>query len=136
MPHVSNHSSQHTHMNLPEKNLYQQIHPARLIADWATGLYACYLLWQQELVTAMIVAFIPSLIISLIIVRFGDLEKIKNSPFGRYYKRTYNKSIDIIRFGGFVIMAGGSWGQSYQAVGAGLSIIIGTWTYGLFSSKK
>jgi hypothetical protein len=47
-------------MNLPEKNLYQQIHPARLTADWATGLYACYLLWQQELVTAMIVAFIPS----------------------------------------------------------------------------
>ena len=122
-------------MNLPEKNLYQQIHPVRLLSDWSTGLYACYLLWQQELVPAMIVAFIPSLIVSLIIVRFVDLEKIKNSPFGRYYKRTYNKTVDLIRFGGFVVMAGGSWGQSFPALGVGLAIIIGTWVYGLFKKK-
>ena len=122
-------------MNLPEKNLYQQIHPARLIADWSTGLYACYLLWHQELIPAMIVAFIPSLIISLIIVRFVDLEKTKNSAFGRYYKRTYTKTVDLIRFGGFVIMAGGSWGQSLPTLGIGLAVIIGTWTYGLFLKK-
>lgn len=122
-------------MNLPEKNLYQQIHPARLLSDWATGLYACYLLWQQEIIAAVVLAFIPSLIVSLIIVRFVDLEKVKNSPFGRYYKRTYNKTVDIIRFGGFVVMAGGSWSHSFPAVGIGLAIIIGTWTYGLFSKQ-
>ena len=122
-------------MNIPEKNLYQQIHPVRLLTDWATGLYACFLLWQQELVSAMVIAFIPSLIVSLIIVRFVDLERTKNSPFGRYYKRTYTKTIDLIRFGGFVVMAGGSWGQSLPAVGIGLVIIIGTWTYGLFYKK-
>ena len=84
----------------------------------------------------MVIAFIPSLIVSLIIVRFVDLEKIKNSQFGRYYKRTYTKTVDLIRFGGFVVMAGSSWEQSLPAVGIGLAIIIGTWTYGLFSSKK
>ncbi len=122
-------------MNLPEKNLYQQIHPARLLADWTTGLYACYLIWHQEIIPAVVVAFIPSLIVSLIIVRFVDLERIKNSPFGRYYKRTYTKTVDLIRFGGFVVMAGGSWDQSLPIVAAGLAIIIGTWTYGLFSRK-
>lgn len=122
-------------MNIPEKNLYQQIHPARLVTDWTTGLYACYLLWHQELIPALISAFIPSLIVSVFIVRFVDLEKVKNSLFGRYYKRTYNRTVDLIRFGGFVVMAAGSWQLSLPTAGAGLAIILGTWTYGLFTKK-
>lgn len=123
-------------MNLQEKNLYQQIHPARLLTDWATGIYGCYLLWQHELVPALVVAFIPSLIISLIVVRFTDLEKIKNSRFGRYFNRTYNKKIDLTRFGGFIIMAAGSWNQMLVIAGFGLVVIIGTWVYGLFYTAK
>lgn len=119
-------------MNMPEKNLYQQIHPLRLATDWVTGFSACYLLWQQQMVSAIIVAFLPSLVVSLIIVRFADLHKIKQSPFGRYHKRTYTKTVDLIRFGGFVIMAAGSWIMQLPVAGAGLAVIIGTWTYGLF----
>ncbi len=122
-------------MNLPEKNLYQQIHPARLITDWVTGFYACYLCWQHELVPALVVAFIPSLVVSLIVVRFADLEKIRNSPFGRYFKRTYNKKIDFIRFGGFIIMAAGSWNNMLFIAGFGLIVIVGTWVYGMFDKK-
>ncbi|MFZ4620718.1 MAG: hypothetical protein ACOYNS_09175 [Bacteroidota bacterium] len=122
-------------MTLIEKNLYSQIHPLRLFTDWVTGLYACYLLWYQELIPAMITAFIPSLIVSLVIVRFVNLEKVKNSPFGRYFKRTYNRTIDLTRFGGFVIMACASWMQFLPAVAVGLAVIIGTWTYGLFAKK-
>ena len=123
-------------MNLPEKNLYQQIHPARLITDWSTGLYACYMVWNQEIIPAVILAFIPSLIVSLIIVKFGDLEKTKNSAFGKYYKRIYNRTVDLIRFAGFVIMAGGSWSHSFPTIGVGLAVIVGTWMYGLFSPKQ
>jgi hypothetical protein len=122
-------------MTLIEKNLYSQIHPVRLFTDWTTGLYAVYLLWYQDLVAAMITAFIPSLIVSLVIVRFVDLEKVKNAPFGRYFKRTYNRTIDLTRFGGFIIMCGGAWMQVAPAVAVGLAVIIGTWTYGLFTKK-
>ena len=122
-------------MNLQEKNLYQQIHPARLLTDWSTGLYACYLFWQQELVPGIILAFIPSLVISLIIVRFADLEKLKNSSFGKYFKRTYNRTVDLVRFGGFGLMAVASWQQSFPALCAGLAVIIGTWSYGLLWKK-
>ena len=123
-------------MTLLEKNLYQQIHPLRLFTDWTSGLYACYLFWNQELIPGLVLAFGPSLIVSLIILRFTDLEKLKNSRFGRYYKRTYNKTVDFTRFGGFVVMAAGSWNQTIQIVGVGLIIIIGTWTYGIFQVKK
>ncbi len=122
-------------MTLLEKNLYQQIHPVRLLTDWSSGLYACYLFWHQLLVEGILAAFVPSLIVSLIILRFTDLEKLKNSTFGRYYKRTYTKAIDFTRFGGFAVMAAGSWNQSIQIAGIGLIIIIGTWTYGMFQTK-
>ena len=120
-------------MNLLEKNLYQQIHPARLFTDWASGFVACYLFWEHDLVFALIVAFIPSLIVSLIVVRFANLEKLKNSPFGKYHKRFYNKTIDAVRLAGFIVMAGGSWFQFFEIAGAGLAIILWTWLYGLFT---
>jgi hypothetical protein len=80
-------------MNLIEKNLYQQIHPLRLAVDWSSGFAACYLFWQQEIAGGLIVAFIPSLFASMIVMRFVDLERTKNSAFGRYYKRTYKLSV-------------------------------------------
>ncbi len=123
-------------MNMLEKNLYQQIHPARLTTDWVTGLYACYLLWHQEMVPAIVVAFLPSLVVSLFIVRFVDLNTIKQSSFGRYYKRTYSKTVDLIRFAGFVLMAAGAWINLLPVIGAGLAVIIGTWTYGLFFKRE
>lgn len=119
-------------MNLPEKNLYQQIHPVRLAVDWITGFASCYLFWKQDAVGAVIVAFGPSLLVSLVIVRFADLEPLKNSAFGRYFKRTYNRTADLIRFGGFIIMAVSSWFQDLRFAGVGLIVIIATWTYGLF----
>jgi hypothetical protein len=122
-------------MTLLEKNLYQQIHPVRLLTDWSSGIYACYLFWNHLLIEGIVAAFVPSLIVSLIILRFADLEKLKNSQFGRYYKRTYNRTVDIVRFVGFVVMAAGSWNQSLQIAGVGFIIIIGTWTYGMFQTK-
>ncbi|MFA6440653.1 MAG: hypothetical protein WCX28_15215 [Bacteriovoracaceae bacterium] len=123
-------------MNLIEKNLYQQIHPVRLAVDWLSGFTACYLFWQKEIAGGLIIAFIPSLIVSLVVMRFIDLEKVKGSTFGRYYKRTYKQSLDILRLGGFVVMAVGSWNHSLLTAAVGLVFIIGTWTYGLFNSKK
>ncbi len=122
-------------MNLIEKNLYQQIHPLRLATDWLSGFAACYLLWQKEIAGGIIIAFIPSLFVSLVVMRFVDLEKVKNSAFGRYYKRTYKQLLDTLRLAGFAVMAIGSYNQSLPAAGAGLLLIIGTWTIGIFQKK-
>jgi len=123
-------------MTLQEKNLYQQIHPVRLTTDWTTGIAACYLFWIHELWLGVILSFAPSLVISLLVIRFADLEKIKSSTFGAYFKRTYNRTVDLIRFAGFVILAGGSWFHFTQAIAAGFLIIVGTWIYGLFFVQK
>ncbi|MBI2427536.1 MAG: hypothetical protein HYV29_01820 [Ignavibacteriales bacterium] len=122
-------------MTLQEKNLYQQIHPARLITDWAAGIAACYLFWQNDIWLGVAISFVPSLIVSLLVIRFADLEKIRQSTFGDYFKRTYSKRVDLIRFAGFVVTAGASWWQNIPGVAAGIVIIIATWTYGLMIKK-
>lgn len=122
-------------MTLQEKNLYQQSHPVRLITDWATGIGACYLFWQKEIWLGAAIAFLPSLIVSLFVIRFANIEKLADSRFGKYFKRTYNKKVDLIRFGGFVVMAGASWWENIPGIAVGFVIIIGTWTYGLFLKK-
>lgn len=123
-------------MNFKEKALYQQIHPLRLITDWGSGLYACYCFWDQQMLLGIAMMFVPSLVVSLFVTRFGDLEKLKNSSFGKYYQRIYSKSIDLIRFIGFIIMAAGSWIHQWELLFGGLAIILYTWVFGIFSSKK
>lgn len=122
-------------MTLQEKNLYQQIHPVRLLTDWTSGIAAFVLFWNHELWVGVVLSFIPSLIVSLFVIRFADLEKIRQSAFGEYYKRTYNKKVDLIRFLGFVVASGASWWQYIPGIVIGLLIIIATWTYGLILKK-
>jgi hypothetical protein len=122
-------------MTLQEKNLYQQIHPARLITDWVSGIAAWYLFWQNDIWFGVALSFGPSLIVSLLVIRFADLDKVKNSPFGEYFKRTYNKKVDLIRFAGFVIAAGASWWQNIPGIAVGIAVITATWTYGLVVKK-
>lgn len=123
-------------MTLQEKNLYQQIHPLRLATDWLTGIGACWLFWQRDIWSGVALSFLPSLIVSLLVIRFADLEKIMNSPFGNYFKRTYNKKVDLIRFAGFVVMAGASWWQNIPGIAVGFAVIVGTWTYGIFQKRS
>lgn len=123
-------------MTLQEKNLYQQIHPARLLTDWATGIAALYLFWQNDIWLGVALSFAPSLIVSLLVIRFADLEKTRNSRFGEYFKRTYNKKVDLIRFAGFLVAAGASWWHSIPGIAVGIVIITATWIYGIFPKRS
>jgi hypothetical protein len=123
------------HMTLQEKNLYQQIHPARLITDWSSGIAACVMFWMHEFWLGILLSFIPSFIVSLFVIRLADLDSLKTTRFGRYYQRTYNRTVDLVRFAGFVITAAACWWNFIAGIIAGVMIILATWMYGLFVKK-
>lgn len=107
-----------------------------MLVDWSSGITACYFFWEKEIVAGALIAFLPSLIVSLIVVRFANLEKLKNSSFGRYYQRNYSKTVDLIRFVGFITMATGSWYHAVPFIATGFLVIISTWMYGLLPTKR
>ena len=107
-----------------------------MAADWGGGIYACYCFWQKNILLGMVMMFVPSLIVSVFITRSADLERIKASAFGKYYARIYTKTIDTVRFGGFMLMAFGSWAHAWILIGGGIAVITYTWIYGLFQSPQ
>jgi len=96
-------------MNTREKSLYHQIHPLKLATDWSTGLIALYLLWQHDLLPALVVAFVPSVIVSLVLMQWVNLGAYKQSSFGAYISRYMTRLMETIRVAGYVVMAIGAW---------------------------
>ncbi len=123
-------------MNSQEKSLYHQIHPAKLFVDWSTGLIALYFFWQQDFIAAVIIAIVPSVVTSLIIVRFTDLEPYKQSAFGQYVKQYMTQAMQAIRLLGYLVMAIGAWYHLLWLIPAGLLVIVFGWLRGVLFPQK
>jgi hypothetical protein len=90
-------------MTTNEKTLYHQIHPLKLAADISTSIVSTYFVWHHELLAAAISAFVPAIIASWFIIRFFDVEWLKESRLGRYIRRTMMRPIEAWRFSGQII---------------------------------
>jgi hypothetical protein len=124
-------------MNLEEKYLYHQIHPLKLFTDWSTGIIALYPLWQHKLALALVIALIPPPIASFLLMRFADLEKYKESAFGKYIRKYMTRQVEAIRFAGYIIMAVGAWTHIIWFIPVGLVIILFGWLRGrIFPGKS
>lgn len=123
-------------MNTEEKYLYHQIHPLKLFTDWSTGIVALYPLWQHSLALALVIALIPPPIVSFTLMRFADLEKYKESAFGKYVRKYMTRSMEVIRFTGYGLMVVGAWYHILWLIPVGLTIILLGWLKGrIFPSK-
>ncbi len=123
-------------MTLQEKSLYHQIHPVKLFADWSTGILALHLFWGQNLAAALLIAFVPSILVSLYIIRFVNLERYRQSSFGRYISRYMTRPIEAIRFAGYAMMAIGAWYHLVWLMPLGLLVILLAWLRGVIFPVK
>ena len=71
-------------MTLNERALYHQIHPLKLATDWGTAFGAAFLFWQHRPGFAPLLGFIPSVVVSIVLITWIDLERYRDSSFGRY----------------------------------------------------
>ena len=118
-------------MNLEEKILYHQIHPLKLFTDWSSGIIALYPFWQHYLVLGLIIALVPAPIVSFLLVRFANLEKYKESSFGKYIRKYMTRQAEVVRFAGYALMAVGAWYHVIWLILLGLIIILFGWFRGL-----
>ena len=118
-------------MTLQEKILFHQIHPAKLITDGGAGLLALYFFWQKELLLALLLALLPSLVVSILLIRFANLEKYRESSSGMYIQRYMNHPLELIRLSGYVLMALGAWYHVIWPIPFGFSAILLAWLRGV-----
>jgi hypothetical protein len=117
-------------MTFREKLLYHQVHPAKIIIDVTTALAAAVLLWQQHLLRAAALGLAPPIIASLLVMQFANLEKVKQSPIGRYIGRNMTLPLEIARLAGVFIFWGAAWYRSVFYSIVGLLVIAFAWVRG------
>jgi len=118
-------------MDFREKQLYHQIHPLKLFTDWSLGFIALYFVWQHEWIIALLLMFVPGVVVSLLMVHYIDLEAYKQSPFGRYVRMYMSRFIEAIRLAGYVVMCLGAWYHIAWLLPVGIVIILLGWLRGL-----
>lgn len=118
-------------MTNAEKTLYHQIHPAKLATDWGTGIIALFLLWQHQWIGAAIMALIPPVVATLLIMRYANLEKQKNSAFGHYILNSMPRWAETLRLLGYAFMGTGAWVHLPWMIAVGMLVIVFAWTNGL-----
>lgn len=118
-------------LTFQEKSLYHQIHPVKLATDWGTGILALDLFWEHRLGWASVVALVPSVVVSFLIVRYAHLEHYKQSRFGRYIRRSMTRTVELVRFVGYAITATGAWVHALWMILLGLVVILLAWGRGL-----
>ena len=122
-------------MTLKEKALYHQIHPLKLSTDILAAVVSLYLFWLHQPLPAFLLHFGPPVIASALLIRYADLEPLKESAFGHYVGRSMTRTIEIIRLFGDLVMILGAWLHDGLLISAGLLIVIGGWCNGLLPSK-
>lgn len=123
-------------LDIRERILLHQVHPAKLAIDWGTGLIAAWFFWDHMLPAALIVGFIPSILISLYLILRVDLSRYKETRLGRYFISPLTRPGDPVRLLGLIVMWTGAWFNSILAAAAGLGIIIFGWGKGLLVKKR
>ena len=123
-------------MDIKEKKLYHQIHPIKLLTDWVTGIISLYFLWLHQLSIAIMVMFIPAIVVSIVIIKYVNLRNIKHSAFGKYIRMSMTKGMEAVRFVGFAIAIFGAWYHMAWLIVVGIIIILIGWMRGLIMSVR
>ena len=118
-------------MDFTERVLYHQIHPLKLLTDWSTAFIAVALLWSHRLIAALIVGFVPAIVVSAALLRWADLEPYRASRFGRYVEGFMTRRVEMARLAGLLPLWLGAWYRQPLIVGVGVVWIVGCWMWGL-----
>ncbi len=63
-------------MNFKEKSLYHQIHSVKLATDISTSIISFLFFWGRQIYLGLLTGTIPSVIASVLIIRYVNLEKV------------------------------------------------------------
>jgi hypothetical protein len=113
-----------------EKGLYHQIHPLKLAVDVAGGCVSTLLVWEHRLAWAALTGFVPSIVVSALMLRFLDFDRQRDSAFGRYLRVHMTPWAQAVRLGGQLVMWIAAWYRAPAGIGAGFAVIVFGWIHG------
>ena len=117
-------------MTLRDRLLYHHAYPVKLFVDIVSAFAAAWLFWGQHVLRALLVGLVPPALASMIVLQFVDLERVKQSPVGRYVTRHMSLPLHITAVAGVVILWLAAWYRSIFYCVVGLLIVTFAWVRG------
>jgi hypothetical protein len=114
-----------------DKILIHQVHPLKLAADISASVVSNFLLWQHRLGPALVARYVPPIVGSALVIRFGDMDALRHTRRARYVREHMPPASTTIRLLGDVVMAVGSWRRRPGWIVAGALVVAGAWSHGL-----
>jgi len=113
--------------NVAERALYHQVRPLKLATDFSTAAASLLLLGRHQLATALVVMWVPSVLVSTWLIRFGNFSKTRDSALGAYLRRYMTRSMEALRFAGMGLAAVGAWEHAAWLIVIGALVIASGW---------
>ena len=118
-------------MKLRERIRHLQVHPLKLATDWVSALVAAAMLWQHALAYGLVVAALPSMLVSLALFWRADASAFVRTALGRYMLRNNTPAMEGVRFCGLLVLWTGAWLGWWWLLWAGLAVHVGGWLAGM-----
>jgi hypothetical protein len=118
-------------MTRHERNIYHQIHPAKLAADAAAGFVAVASFSAGHAALGAAAAVLPPVAASWLVLRHAGLERQRRSRFGAYVNKYMTARAQAQRVAGFAVLLHGAWTHSFLAPVFGAALILHAWAAGL-----
>ena len=123
-------------MKLRQRLLHLQVHPLKLATDWVSALVAAALLWQHALAYGLIVAALPSMLVSIVLFWRADTNSFVRTALGSYMLRNNTPAMEGVRFCGMLVLWAGAWLGWWWLLWAGLAVIAGGWLAGMWPRRR
>jgi hypothetical protein len=117
-------------MTRAERFLYHQIHPVKLLTDVATSFASTWLLWEGRWAAAAVVAFVPSIVVTALVLWLADLERLARTPLGRYVAVVMTGRVTAVRSAGQIVMWVGAAAHVVWLIPLGFLVIVYAWLSG------
>jgi hypothetical protein len=118
-------------LTLRERVLYHQIHPAKLYVDIATALVGIDLFWRHALVPGLIIALVPPLLVSAVLLNEANFERYRSSPMGAYLRQFMPPWVQALRLFGVGVAFDAAWFHFPTGVIGGLTLVALCWANGI-----
>lgn len=123
-------------MTRNEKVLFHQIHPTKLLTDFGTSFASTWLLWQGRWALALVVAFLPSMLVSAALMQLADLERLRRTWFGGYVVGHMQRRVVAQRIAGQFVVWLGAVLHVPWLIPFGYFVIMFAWLDGLWSRTE
>jgi hypothetical protein len=118
-------------MTFAERALYHQIHPAKLFADISTALLALDLFWRHALAPGLLIALVPPVLVSAVLIREADLGRYRSSPMGAYLRQFMPPWVQAVRLFGVWVAFYAAWHHFAPGVVSGVALVAICWANGI-----